>query len=93
MANLSCISQFTLMVIFLSGLQQRVECIPLNEFFQFGQDANDLIFPPADDASGQLSLTVDFVFFNKTFKNVFVSTELYYFTSNARIQFIMQVKL
>ncbi len=72
MADLS-IAKFTLMVIFLNGLQQRVECIPLNEFFQFGQDANDFKFPPADDIAGQLNLTVDFVFFNKTFRTVFVS--------------------
>ena len=67
------IAQFTLMVVILNGLQQQVECIPLNEFFEFGQDANDFKFPPADDEIHQLNLTVDFVFFNNTFRTVFVS--------------------
>ena len=71
MAGLS-ITQFTLMVIFLSGLQQLVECVPLNEFFEFGQDANDFKFERADDIAHQLNLSVDFVFFNNTFRTVFV---------------------
>ena len=47
--------------------------IPLNEFFPFGDNAGDIVFPPNDDESTSFEVNFGFTFYNKTYQTVFVS--------------------
>ena len=47
--------------------------VPIDTFFLFGVNNSDSLVPKGDDNSVSISLNHDFVFFNRTYRKVYVS--------------------
>ena len=70
MARIQFCSYFLLTLMFLLTVCYG---IPLDEFFPFGDNVGDLVFPPNDDGSTSFDVNFGFTFYNKTYQTIFVS--------------------
>ena len=71
--NLFDIAKMIRIVILLCAINS-VHTLPLTEFFSFGTEANDQIFPPNDDGSvGPLALPRIFPYFNNNHRQIYLA--------------------
>ena len=47
--------------------------VPLSFFYPFGTLSGDTLFPPSDDYSVYINLSLPFRFYNKSYNRVYVS--------------------
>ena len=70
------VASFLLAVLTLQG----VDAIPLDDFYDFGEDAGDTLLPTTDDlSSGSLTLSSAFPFCEMDHFQVFVSSAIVHF--------------
>ena len=63
------------LIVFHVLLQDGVRCIPLDQFYPFGETVNDtLLFPNDDRSSPPINLTLIFPFFDEDYETVYVRT-------------------
>ena len=66
---------FVTFTVFYALLQDGVRCIPLDEFYPFGEIVNDtLLHRNDDDFSPPITLSSVFPFFDENYDTVYVRT-------------------
>ena len=66
---------FVTFTVFYALLQDSVRCIPLDEFYPFGEIVNDTLLHMSDDDSSPLiTLSSVFPFFDENYDTVYVRT-------------------